>query len=186
MMDSSMLSRLERLEQDFADLEKRMVQPETLFDPKKMQECSRRHSEMAPVVADFREYQRNQKEISDLREALEEGDPDLASLARDELPRAQKQQRLLQERLRDHLLPVDKNDARNAIMEIRAGTGGEEAGLFVSDLFRMYFRVAERRGWKCEILSSSPTDLRGFKEIIFSVEGRGAYGALKYEGGIHR
>lgn len=185
-MDSSMLSRLERLEQDFADLEKRMVQPETLFDPKKMQECSRRHSEMAPVVADFREYQRNQKEISDLREALEEGDPDLASLARDELPRAQKQQRLLQERLRDHLLPVDKNDARNAIMEIRAGTGGEEAGLFVSDLFRMYFRVAERRGWKCEILSSSPTDLRGFKEIIFSVEGRGAYGALKYEGGIHR
>ncbi len=186
MIDPVMLSRLERLKQDFAELEKTMVQPETLRDPKKMQECNRRHSEMAPVVADFQEYQRNQKEISELREALEEGDPDLTSLARDELPRAQKQQRLLLERLKNHLLPVDENDARNAMMEIRAGTGGEEAGLFVSDLFRMYFRFGERKGWKCEILSSSPTDLRGFKEIIFSLEGKGAYGALKYEGGIHR
>ncbi|MFH1741874.1 MAG: peptide chain release factor 1 [bacterium] len=185
-MDSSMLARLEQLEGDLAALEEEMAQAGTLVDRKRMQELSRRHSEISPIVADFRVYKRNRKEVQELQEALEGDDPDLAELAEEELPNVRETERHLLDCLREHLIPSDAINERDAIVEIRAGTGGEEAGLFVADLFRMYFRFAELRNWRCEILSSSPTDLRGFKEIIFSVEGKGAYGCLKYEGGTHR
>lgn len=186
MMDQSMRARLEQLECDLTALEEEMTQPETLLDPKRMQECSRRHAELSPIVADFRAYKRCTTEIGELREALEGRDPDLAELAKDELPAIQQKERDLLARLCQHLIPADTTDERNAIIEIRAGTGGEEAALFVADLLRMYFRYAELKGWCVEMLSSNPTELRGFKEIIFSVEGKGAYGSLKYESGIHR
>ena len=186
MMNQSMRVRLEQLEGDLAAMEEEMGRPETLLDLKRMQEYSRRHAELSPIVTDFRAYKRCADEISELEEALQGDDPDLVELARDELPVVREKERDLLARLQQHLLPADATDKRNAIIEIRAGTGGKEAGLFVADLFRMYFRWAELKGRRVEILASNPTELRGFKEIIFSVEGKGAYGCLKYESGIHR
>jgi peptide chain release factor 1 len=186
MIDQSMRARLERLEGDLSALEDEMGSRETLLDPRRMQECGQRYAELSPIIADFRAYKRCVNEIRDLREVLGAESPDLAELAKEELPILEQKERDLLARLYEHLLPADTADERNAIVEIRAGTGGQEAGLFVADLFRMYFRYAELKGWRVEMLSSSPTDLRGFKEIIFSVEGKGAYGLLKYEGGIHR
>ncbi len=186
MIDTSLVARLQRLEEDLSAVEEDMGRSETLQNPRRIKDLSRRHAELSEIVHDYRDLKKLDRELSDLQEALESGDEELSELARDELPTAQEKREELLERLRHHLVPKDPEDIRNAIVEIRAGTGGEEAALFCSDLFRMYHRYAELKDWSVDILSSSPTELRGYKEIVFLIEGQGAYGRLKFEAGIHR
>jgi peptide chain release factor 1 len=134
----------------------------------------------------YRQLKDADRQIAEAEELLEAEDPELAALAADELERLREYRDLLYQDLRRRLVPRDPNDEKDVIVEIRAGTGGEEAALFAADLFRMYTRYAERQGWKVEVLSSSPTELGGFKEIIFEVRGRGAYSHFKHESGVHR
>ncbi|MGA2412620.1 MAG: peptide chain release factor 1, partial [Candidatus Binataceae bacterium] len=147
---------------------------------------SRERSQLEEVAYAIREYRKLLGEIDDHRALLEGSDPDLRELARAELPLMQRSQAEAEERLKNLLAPRDPNDERNVVLEIRAGTGGEEASLFAGDLFRMYTRYAERRRWKIETLSLSTTGLGGIKEVIALVAGRGAYSRLKFEGGVHR
>jgi peptide chain release factor 1 len=126
------------------------------------------------------------QDIDEHRELAQDADAELRAMAKSELPALEERLGELDDRLRRLLLPRDPNDDRNTVLEIRAGTGGDEAGLFAADLFRMYSRFAERQGWKIEVLSSSPTGLGGFKEVIALVQGKGAYSRLKFEGGVHR
>jgi peptide chain release factor 1 len=139
------------------------------------------------VVETYREYKRVTKEIKEAKTLLnEESDGEMRELAQAELDELVQRKADLEQRLKVLLLPRDPNDEKNVIMEIRAGTGGEEAALFAADLFRMYARYAERQGWKTDILNANPTDIGGFKEAIFLLEGKGAYSRLKFESGVHR
>jgi peptide chain release factor 1 len=180
-----MLDKLKGIEERFDELERKLVDPATIANNREYAQLARERSQLEEVVAAIRAYRRVLEEIANHR-ALVEGDPELRDLARAELPALEKQQAVLEAKLRELLMPRDPNDDRNIILEIRAGTGGEEASLFASVLFRMYTRYAERRGWKVEALSLSTTGLGGLKEAIAQITGRGAYSRLKFEGGVHR
>jgi peptide chain release factor 1 len=147
---------------------------------------SKEQSELEPIVTKFREYKKIVKEIEELEEILKSGDADLKEIAEDELQNLKKIKPRIEQELKILLLPKDPRDEKNVILEIRAGTGGEEAALFAADLFRMYSKYAESKGWKVEIIESHPTGLGGFKEIIANISGRGAFSKLKYESGVHR
>jgi peptide chain release factor 1 len=182
-----LLARLEKLAEQFADLEQRLAAPEIIRDQELYQKYRKEHADLAPLVQTFRRYQQVQKELADSHSLLrEEADEELKALAREEVQRLKEQAAALEEELRFLLLPKDPNDEKNVLLEIRAGTGGEEAGLFAADLFRMYTRLAERQGWKLEILSHSATGIGGLKEIIASIAGDRVYSRLKYESGVHR
>src|SRR5690606_22740777 len=145
------------------------------------------HAELEEIVSRWRAYRQVQEELAETRTLLEEKlDPEMRELAREELARLSQREAELEKELRVLLLPKDPNDEENIIVEIRAGAGGEEAALFAADLFRMYSRYAENRGWRVEMMSASPTELGGFKEVIFMVHGKNAYSRLKYESGVHR
>ncbi len=180
------IERLRVLEARFEDLARQMAEPEVLNDPARLQEVSREYSELEPLVNAYREYRQRLAEVEELRELLEEGDPELADLAREELEEAEARLAELERTLWGLLLPKDPNDERNVVVEIRAGTGGEEAALFAADLYRMYTRYAERQGWKVELVEASESDLGGFKEVIFLIRGKGAFSRLKFERGVHR
>ncbi|MCL6621386.1 MAG: peptide chain release factor 1 [Syntrophobacterales bacterium] len=181
------LDRLENLERQYLDLENRLADPEVLRQQEEYLRLSKEHAELAPLVQAFRRYRQVQKELADSQSLLkEETDEELKALAREEIQSLKEQLAALEEELKFLLLPKDPNDEKNVILEIRAGTGGEEACLFAADLFRMYSRLAERRGWKLEVLSHSPTGLGGFKEIIAAISGDRVYSQLKYESGTHR
>ncbi|HUY19726.1 MAG TPA: peptide chain release factor 1 [Candidatus Binataceae bacterium] len=180
-----MLDKLNGIEERFEELERRLVDPALIANNREYAQLARERSQLEEVVAAIRAYRRMSEEIADHR-ALVDSDPELRELARAELPGLEKQLIALEAKLRELLMPHDPNDDRNVILEIRAGTGGEEASLFASDLFRMYTRYAERRGWKVEPLSLSTTGLGGFKEAVAQITGRGAYSRLKFEGGVHR
>ncbi|HHN73380.1 MAG TPA: PCRF domain-containing protein, partial [Thermopetrobacter sp.] len=145
---------------------------------------SREYAELEPVVATIRELRAARRELADLQELA--GDPEMADMARAEMPALKARIAELERRLRVQLLPRDAADDRGVILEVRAGTGGEEAALFAADLFRMYQRYAEARGWRVEVMSASPTERGGYREIIAAIRGRGAYARLKYESGVHR
>ncbi|MEJ5330551.1 MAG: peptide chain release factor 1 [Desulfobaccales bacterium] len=179
--------RLENLEQQYLSLETRLADPEVLRQQEEYLRLSKEHAELTPLVQAFRRYRQLQKELADSQTLLkEETDEELKALAREEIQTLREQVQALEEELKFLLLPKDPNDEKNVILEIRAGTGGEEACLFAADLFRMYSRLAERRGWKLEVLSHSPTGLGGFKEIIAAISGDRVYSQLKYESGTHR
>jgi peptide chain release factor 1 len=180
-----MLDKLNGIEERFEELGRRLVDPALIANNREYAQLARERSQLEEVVAAIRAYRRMSEEIADHR-ALIDSDPELRDLARAELPGLEKQLIALEAKLRELLMPRDPNDDRNVILEIRAGTGGEEASLFASDLFRMYTRYAERRGWKVEPLSLSTTGLGGFKEAVAQITGRGAYSRLKFEGGVHR
>jgi len=180
-----MLDKLKGIEERFDDLERKLADPAVVANNREYAQLARERSQLEELVGALRAYRRVSDEIANHR-ALMESDPELRDLARAELPDLEKQQTALEARLRDLLTPRDPNDDRNVILEIRAGTGGEEASLFASELFRMYTRFAERRGWKVEPLSLSTTGLGGLKEAIAQITGRGAYSRLKFEGGVHR
>src|SRR5207244_7909712 len=153
----------------------------------KYQKTAKAHSELGEIVAEFREYGDLQRGIRETQAMMrEETDPELKSMANEELASLESRLTRCEDDLKMLLLPKDPNDERNVILEIRAGAGGDEAGLFVSDVFRMYSRYAESQRWKVEILSSNPTGIGGFKEIIAMIEGKGVYSRLKYESGVHR
>ncbi|MGI6037453.1 MAG: peptide chain release factor 1 [Limnochordia bacterium] len=182
-----MLEKLAVIEEKYRELTQLLGDPEVISDQEKLRKYAKAHADLEDIVQAYREYQRVRRELEDAQTLLkEETDGELLELAEAEIEELTDQQAELEDRLKILLLPKDPNDERNVIVEIRAGTGGEEAALFAGDLFRMYSRYAEKLGWTTEIMSSSPTELGGFKEVIFMIEGRGAYSRFKFESGVHR
>jgi peptide chain release factor 1 len=182
-----MFNRVKDIESRYRELEQLLSDPAIVGKPGIYQKYAKEHSDLGPLVETFREYEKTRIRIEEDQALLRESDEDLKELAREELPQLQESQELLKERLKILLLPRDPNDEKNVFLEIRAGTGGDEAGLFVEDLFRMYARFAETSGWKIEVVSGTAAGgMGGFKEIIALVAGRGAYSRLKYESGVHR
>ena len=182
-----MLERLSSVEEKYEELNKLLADPEVVADHTKVQQYAKEQSVMREVVELAREYREVIKEISDLRDMLRsESDPDILSMAKDEHATLEGKKEEAEERLRMALVPKDPNDDKNVIIEIRAGTGGEEAGLFASNLYRMYSRLAQRLNWNLEIIDSNSTGIGGLKEITFQVRGDQAYSKLKHESGVHR
>ncbi len=182
-----MLDKLEALAARHEELLRGMADPKVLANPDRFQQLAREQASLAETVSTFREFQRVAREADEAAAMVQgEQDPELREMARAEETRLRAQLRTLEAKLRELLMPKDPLADRNSIMEIRAGAGGDEASLFAGELFRMYSRYAERKGWKVEVLESSPTALRGFKEIIFAIQGKGVYRQLKYESGVHR
>ena len=181
-----MLDKLAEVETRYRELEAMLVDPAVIANGREFVRLSRERSALEEIVACYREWKAIAGEERDTAGLAEDPDADVREMARAELPGLRARREQTEARLRILLIPKDPNDERDVLVEIRAGTGGEEASLFAADLFRMYSRFAERRGWKVEILSASPTGLGGYKEIVAAVEGRGAYSLLKFEGGVHR
>lgn len=181
-----MLEKLEDVERRYHELERSLLAPEVLSSPKEYARLSKERANLEPLVGLYQEWKRVRNEIEGHKELLDSDDEELRELAKAELPALRERLQQIELDLRKLLLPRDPNDERNVVLEIRAATGGDEATLFAADLLRMYTRYAERQGWRVEILSASPSDIGGFKEVIALIEGKGAYSRLKYEGGVHR
>lgn len=181
-----MIEKLAEVEKRYEQLEQLLTDPQLLSQQKEYSRVAKERADLEELVSSYREWKRTEQEIEENRELLKEKDEAIRELAKEELSALREKKERLESRLKILLLPKDPNDNKNVILEIRAGTGGEEAALFASELFRMYSRYAESRGWRVEIMSSNPTGLGGFKEIIALIEGRGAYSRLKFEGGVHR
>ena len=183
----SMLDKVELIEERYEELNQLMANPEVATDHVVMAEYAQEQAELAELVQVYRQYRALEQELSDTRELqeLEDGE-EMHQLAEQEIARIEEELDTLYGNMRLLLLPKDPNDAKNVIMEIRAGAGGDEAGIFAADLYRMYTRYAETQRWKTEILSSHSTGVGGFKEVIFEIVGKGAYSRLKYESGVHR
>jgi peptide chain release factor 1 len=179
-----MIEKLAGLEARYEELQRQMA--EHAQDYTRVAELSRERSEIEPVVLKFREYKQAQDSLAQAKSMLSEHDPELRAMAESEAAMLEPRIATLEKQLKSMLIPRDPRDERNVIVEIRAGTGGDEAGLFAANLFRMYSRYAEKHGWKSEILSQSDTGIGGFKEIIFEVKGKGAFSRLKFESGVHR
>ena len=182
-----LFSKLDSLEERYEELTSLLSDPAVIANQSEYQKYARAHAGLTDVVEAYRQYKTIVHDLEDARALLRDKiDADLREMAEEEARELEKQRAEIEQRLKILLLPKDPNDEKNVIMEIRAGTGGEEAALFAGDLFRMYCRYAENRGWRVEVLSSNPTDIGGFKEVIFLVEGQGAYSRLKFESGVHR
>lgn len=178
------LNKLESLAARHSEIEEMLCQPSIASDPKKLAKLTKERADLQELVEAFARFQHVVQQIEEDREALK--DPELRELAEAEIPELEKEQEELTEKLHVLLLPKDKNDERNTILEIRAGTGGEEAALFAADLLRMYTRFAERRGWKVDVMSTSSASAGGIKEVIAMVTGDRVYSQLRFEGGVHR
>jgi peptide chain release factor 1 len=181
-----MYAKLQGVEQRFVELEQHLSDPGLLGNREAYQKAVREHADLGKIVTVFRRHKEILARIQESRDLLNDADTEIRNLAREDLAALTAEQAQLESELMILLLPKDPNDDKNVILEIRAGTGGDEAGLFASDLFRMYCRYAEGRGWKVEILSGHPTGAGGVKEAIVMIQGKGVYSALKYESGIHR
>jgi len=181
-----MFDRLSGVENRFLEVEKLLSDPGIVQDRDAYQKYSREHADLSKIVSVFRKYKRTMEELNDSMELLKDKDPDIKEMARDEVGVLKLRKENLENDLKNLLLPKDPNDDKNVIVEIRAGTGGEEAGLFASDLFRMYTRYTENKNWKVEVMTHHPTGVGGLKEIIAMIHGKGAYSRFKYESGIHR
>lgn len=183
----SMLDKLQSVEDRFMDLEMKISDPEVIAKQAEWLKCTRQHAKMEPIVVAYREYKDMLKAKDEAEEILELGDDDeLVAMAKEELKELKPAITEMEDKLTIMLLPQDPNDDKNVIVEIRGGAGGEEAALFAGVLFRMYVRYAEIRGWKVEMLDSSPTELGGFKEVVFQVNGEAVYSRMKFESGVHR
>jgi peptide chain release factor 1 len=182
-----MLEKLEAIEKRYVELHNLMADPAVASDPNRVRVLSREMSELEELVTRFREYKATRDALEKTRAlARDESDEELRALAREEIERLEAEERRLQQELRVLLLPKDPRDDKDVFVEIRAGTGGEEAALFAADLYRMYTRYAEDKGWQVELVDENRTGLKGFKEVVFEVKGKGAYSRLKYESGVHR
>jgi peptide chain release factor 1 len=182
-----MFKKLREIEERYHELEHLLSNPDVVKNRAEFQKYAKEHADLSDIVTTFRDYEKTTTQLEEDQELLRDGDEELRELVKEEIPRLREQVENLQNRLKILILPKDPNDERNVFLEIRAGTGGEEAGLFVADLFRMYARYADICGWKVDVVSSSPSGgMGGFKEIILLIEGRGAYSKLKYESGVHR
>ena len=181
-----MFDKLESIERSYEELEKQLSAPDVFDDQDRYKKLTKTHAELKPVVAVFREYKRLAADLEGNQELLRDADPEMRDMAESEIKEIKRRLPELEEKLKVLLLPTDPLDEKNIILEIRAGTGGEEAALFAADLFRMYSRLAETKGWKVEILSEHSTGTGGFKEIIANISGDRVYSRLKYESGTHR
>jgi len=182
-----MFDKLDEIEEKYEELNRKLGDPELIADQKRYLQLAKTHSELSKLVEKIRGYKKTLADLGEAKEMLkEEKDSEMEHFLSHELHRLEREKVRFEEELKEMLVAKDPNDEKDIIMEIRAGTGGEEAGLFAADLFRMYSKFAEDQGWNIQLLSSSPSDMGGFKEIIFEVKGEGAYSKLKYESGAHR
>jgi len=182
-----MFDRLKDVETRYEELERRLMDPDIVSKHQTYQKYAREHADLRDLVETYREYEKTRGRVVEDQALLRGNDEELKEIVKEEMPQLKENLAVLEDRLKILLLPRDPNDDRNVLLEIRAGTGGDEAGLFASDLFRMYARYAELNRWKVEVMSSNPAGgVGGFKEIIALIEGRGAYSKLKYESGVHR
>ncbi len=183
-----MIDSLVNAEKRYDELAVLLASPEVTSDYEEVIKLARERSELQELVENYRRYRATEAELDDARMLLTEDgqDSEMAEMIEDEVARLETQLEKLEQALRLMLLPTDPNNSKNVIVEIRAGTGGDEAGLFAADLFRMYSRWSEAQRYKIEMLSNNETGIGGFKEVIFSVRGQGAYSRLKYESGVHR
>jgi peptide chain release factor 1 len=181
-----MLKKLEDVERRYVELEAALTNPHVIGNRKEYARLAKERADLEKIVHSYRDWRKVSGEIGGHKALLDEADPEIRELAKAELPALRERLDALTEELKRLLLPRDPNDDRNVILEIRAGTGGEEASLFAAQLFRMYGRYAEEHGWRVELMSANPTGLGGFKEVIALIEGQGAYSRLKFEGGVHR
>ncbi|MBQ6265647.1 MAG: peptide chain release factor 1 [Clostridia bacterium] len=183
-----MLDKLKNIEEKFEDIEQKLFDPAVVSDIGQYRKLLKEQKRITPVVEKYREYKKAQAAFDESRTLLESGglDRDFRELVEDEYASAGEDMKRISEELKLLLLPKDPNDEKSVIVEIRAGTGGEEAALFAGDLFRMYSMYAEAKGWSAEIVNSNDTELGGYKEITFTIEGDGAYSRFKFEAGVHR
>jgi len=182
-----MFDRLDELETKYANLSEAVSDPAIIADTNKWRTYMKEHSELSPIVETYREYKRLQSGYEEAKTLLEEeSDNELRQLAKDEIKESQEALERVSEELKLLLLPKDPNDEKNVIVEIRGGAGGDEAALFANSLYRMYTHYAEGRRWKTEIMSANGSELGGFKEVTFLIQGKGAFSRLKYESGVHR
>jgi peptide chain release factor 1 len=181
-----MLHKLEEVADRFREVEGQLSDPRVLADQGRFRALSKEHSDLSAVVAAYHRLCKVRENAAGSQELLKDPDPEVREMARAELAELEVEQSELEQQIKLLLLPKDPNDTKNVILEIRAGTGGNEAALFAGDLFRMYTRYAERQGWKVEILSAADAEIGGFKEVIALVSGQGVYSQLKFESGTHR
>jgi peptide chain release factor 1 len=182
-----MLDRLERIEQRYREIDRQMSQPDIASDLKQLQELAQERAGLEELVTRYREYKTASESLAETRAMLDDSpDEEMAELVKQEVASLEAEQEHLLEEIKLALLPKDPNDEKDIIVEIRAGAGGEEAGLFAADLFRMYNRYAQIKGWKIDVISVNESGIGSIREIIFEVKGRGAYSRLKYESGVHR
>ncbi len=187
MRESQILEKLAAMETHFREISKSMADPDVIADTGKYIKLSKEYKELEPLVKTYREYLTLLENIENARNILrEESDAEFKQMAKEELEAYTAEKDDLELRIKTMLIPKDPEDSKNAIVEIRAGTGGDEASLFAGDLFRMYAKYIESKGWKLELVDTHYGSVGGYKEIIFNVEGEGAYGMLKYEAGVHR
>jgi peptide chain release factor 1 len=187
MSSSDLMRTYDELKARYEELSRQMSDPRILSDSREMRRIGREHARLEALLGAMEDYRKALDAYREAKEILAHShDPELVALAKDEIDLAAEEEEQTREQLKALLAPRDPDDDKNAVVEIRAGTGGEEATLFAGELFRMYSRYAERMGMKLEVLSSSETELGGVKEVVFMLEGEGAYGALRFEGGVHR
>ncbi len=186
MTEEALRQRLDEMARRYAALTDEMSDPAVLGDRNRMRALGREQAELEAPVTAYQQLQGVEAQLAEAQELLASDDADLRALAREEVDGLTPRREALLARLTDLLRPRDPNDSRDVIVEIRAGTGGTEAGLFAEDLFQMYLRYAESKRWKVEVLNTSETDLGGYREVVFEIDGRGAYSRLKYESGVHR
>ena len=184
VMDLS--KKLKEVEETYQEIERKLADPQYISDPKELQKLAKKHSTLEEIVQTYRQYKEVTDRMAEARSLLHSSDKELADMAHEELNELGPEEERLSEKLRLLLLPKDPNDEKSVIMEIRAGAGGDEAALFAGDLYRMYARFAERKGWATEIMTMHETGIGGYKEIVFRIDGTGAYSQLKYESGVHR
>ncbi|MCP4715100.1 MAG: peptide chain release factor 1 [Deltaproteobacteria bacterium] len=181
-----MFNKLDEVEQRYHELDSLLSDPAVFEDRKKYQSLTSERAKVAPIIESYQRYKAVEKQLDDNRALLDEEDDEIKELAREDIAQLTVESDALQQELQLMLLPKDPRDEKNVILEIRAGTGGDEAALFAVDLFRMYSKFAEQRGWKVDILSRNLTGLKGAKEIIALIEGKGAYSQFRFESGVHR
>lgn len=182
-----MLDKIQQVVARYEEIDRQMTDPVVLANHVKLTELAQERTDLQPLVETYRSYDRVKQEIADAKEMIAmEDDNEMAQLAQDELKSLNHQQEDLEEQLRKLLIPKDPRDDKNVFLEIRAGTGGDEAGIFAGDLLRMYTRYADAQGWKTSILDENATGVGGYKEVTLSIKGKGAYSRLKYEMGVHR
>ncbi len=186
-MNRDIFARLDAVEARFNELTRLLADPEIAQDYEKVAEYAKERADLEETIGVYHQYKRNEADRATAAEMLADEDEDIRAMASEELSRLEAEQAALEQRLRQLLIPKDPRDERNVIVEIRAGAGGDEAGLFAADLLRMYTRYAERQsGWKVELISENRTGIGGYKEVVFAVQGKGVYSRLKYESGVHR
>ncbi len=181
-----MINKLQGIKERFLKLEQLMSDPAVISDQAKYQKYIKEHGELNKIVAGYNEYEAVLEELADARGMLKDSDPDIRDMAKEEIALLETRENELVSRLKLLLMPKDPRDSKNVLLEVRAGTGGEEASLFAADLFRMYSRYAESKGWEVEMIDISHANAGGFKEVISMIRGKGAFSAFKYESGIHR